>query len=99
MPVLRRLLVAFAVVASVAGFASSRALAIAPPPCNPVMPEVVQTTHFNVWYTGDPTQTNYIVQTQAGDLAAAAEQAYATDQALGFPAPADNGQVPPRIDI
>lgn len=100
MALLRRLLVVFAVLASVAGFGSARALAAGPPPpCNPAMPELVQTTHFNIWYNGDPAATNYATQTQAGELGGFAEQAYATDAAAGFPAPTDNGASPPRVDI
>src|SRR3954453_10994088 len=94
MPVLRRLLVAFAVVASVAGFASSRAHAILLPPlCNPPLTEVVSTAHFNVWYDADPTQSDYITQTDAGNLAASAEQAYSTYAALGYPPPVGGGTV------
>jgi hypothetical protein len=95
----RRFLIVFAVLASLAGISSTRALALAPPPCNPLEPDVVQTAHFNVWYSGDPTATNYATQSEAGALGAYAEQAYATDASLGFPAPFDNGATPPRDDI
>jgi hypothetical protein len=97
MPVLRRFLLALVVVAAAAGFASSRALATAPPDCTITQPELLQSAHFDVYYNSDPASGAAITDNQAGDLAASAERAYVAYQALGFPAPADNGSG--RIDI
>jgi hypothetical protein len=91
MAVLRRLLVVFAVIASVAGFASSRALAVPPPDCTITQLSHIDSAHFTVWYDGDLTKSDYITETQAGNLAASAEVAYAAYQAMGFPLPVDNG--------
>jgi len=77
-----------------------------PPPCFPdsaqqnavnsttppsTGPNVLSTAHFDVWYNSDPTASNYMTQTQAGDLAAFAEQAYSAYTAQGFPAPLVDG--------
>jgi hypothetical protein len=97
MPVLRRFLVVVVVLAAVAGFASSRALATPPPDCTIVQPEVLSSPHFDVYYNSDKTQPAPITETQAGNLAASAEKAYAAFAAMGFPAPADDGFG--RIDI
>jgi hypothetical protein len=88
---LRRLLLAVVVCAAVGGALSGRALAIAPPPCPPAEPALLRTPHFNIYYSGDPTATNYITETQAGDLGAMAEHAYGIYTAMGYPAPLDDG--------
>lgn len=86
---LRRLLVVLVVLGALAGFGSSRALAATPPPdCTITEPHWVGSQHFDVYYNGDPTKPNYITETQAGNIAASAEQAYAAYRALGFPTPA-----------
>ena len=73
-----------------------------PPPCGPqsaqqnaVMDETpstlswISSPHFTVWYNDNPLAdtSNYITETQAGDLAGFAEQNYASFAALGFPTP------------
>ncbi len=90
---------AFAGIASTRAFAATPA----PPPCddpaaqqNAVYsttppstgPNYLSSAHFDLWYSGDPTSTDYITETQAGDLLAFAEQEYASYAALGYPAPA-----------
>ena len=103
MPRLRALLVSAAVVAAFAATAVPRAHAsVTPPPCSPdsaqqnavysttppsTGPNEFSTAHFDVWYSSDPSSANYMTETQAGDLAAFAEQAYSAYAALGFPAP------------
>src|SRR4051812_3831806 len=91
MAVLRRLALVLVVLACVAGFASSRALADPPPDCTITQPAWIDSAHFTVWYDGDPTKPDYITETQAGNLAASAEVAYASYIAMGFPAPVDDG--------
>ena len=91
MVVLRRLALVLVVLACLAGFASSRALATPPPDCTITQPESIDSAHFTVWYDGDPTKPDYITETQAGNLAASAEVAYAAYAAMGFPPPVDNG--------
>jgi hypothetical protein len=95
MALLRRLLVVFAVLASVAGFGSSRALATATPPdCGPPAPDpnlaaqTIRSAHFSVSYTDDPLVLGFITQVQAGTVLAAAERSYASFVAAGFPPPA-----------
>jgi hypothetical protein len=90
MAVLRRLALVFVVLACLAGFASSRALA-APPDCTITQPAWIDSAHFTVWYDGDPLKPDYITETQAGNLAASAEVAYAAYLAMGFPPPVDDG--------
>ena len=58
------------------------------PPSPAVPPDSLQSTHFIVYYTVDPTVSGSITQTQAGAILAAAERAYASYTADGFPAPA-----------
>jgi hypothetical protein len=91
---LRLLLLTVAVVA-LAGVASSVAVA-APPPvpsCSPSLPESVSSAHFVVHYDGDPQASDYTTETEAGDVAADAERAYAAYLGMGFPA------LPGTIDI
>lgn len=73
-----------------AAFAAPRALgAPAQPPCsNPSPPRVVTSTHFSVYYDDDPVAPNYVNEMQAGAVLAAAERAYASYIAAGFPKPA-----------
>ena len=73
-----------------AACSSGRALAAAAAPLatrprRRTPPSRVSDAHFIVWYTDDPTATDYITQTQAGDLAASAERAYASFAAHGLP--------------
>lgn len=101
-------LAAFAGVTSSRALSAS----LPPPPCGPqsaqqnaVMDETpstlswISSPHFTVWYNDNPKAdtSNYITETQAGDLAGFAEQNYASFAALGFPTP----QVDPsgKIDI
>jgi hypothetical protein len=90
----RRRLALLALTAIAAGtFGTSKAFAAAPPPtCPPASPpvltQVVSSAHFAVAYTDDPTDPGYISQTQAGNVLAAAERAYAFYTAAGFPPPA-----------
>jgi hypothetical protein len=77
---------------AVAAFASPRALADPQPGCgDPPPPRVVSSAHFKVWYTDDPAKTGYVSETQAGSVLAAAERAYASYSAAGFPTPAVMG--------
>jgi hypothetical protein len=87
MPDLRRFLLVLAVLASVAGFGSARALATPPPGCAITEPEVASSEHFDVYYNADQTKPNFITETQALNIAASAEQAYAAYKAMGFPTP------------
>jgi hypothetical protein len=90
----RRRLALLALTAVAAGiFGTSKAFAATPPPsCPPAAPpvlgQVVASAHFSVTYTDDPTDPGYISQTQAGNVLAAAERAYALYVAEGFPSPA-----------
>jgi hypothetical protein len=93
----RRLLCAVVVCAAAGGVLSERALAAPTPlPCSPqaaqeaivsTAPVTLSSAHFEIWYSDSASSTDYITQTEAGDLAALAEQAYASYAALGFPAP------------
>lgn len=100
---LRALVLAVVVAGAVSGVCATRSHAATPPPaCAPIQaqkdvvlssippspgPSSVSSAHFDVWYSGDPTSADYITETQAGDLAAIAEQAFNQYAALGFPAP------------
>lgn len=57
----------------------------------------ITTTHFIVHYDTDPLATDYVTETQAGDVAAYAEQVYAIEAAWGYPLPVDDGDG--HIDI
>jgi hypothetical protein len=65
------------------------------------LPDTLGTTHFLVHYESDPATTAKITQTQAGDVAALAERAYAAELADGYPAPLSDAGFSPdaRIDI
>ncbi len=66
-------------------------------------PEVLTTEHFQIHYTGELTfppalpNDDRILDQDAGDLAALAEEAYATLLGWGYPAPLDDGDG--RVDI
>jgi hypothetical protein len=87
-------------VALVAGLLAAAAPAA---PVRPVSDNTLTTTHFVVhYYTGiDPTKDlpkfDYATQTEAGDIAAYAEQAYSLFTSWGFPAPLNDGDG--HIDI
>jgi hypothetical protein len=88
---LRRLLTA-AVLCALAGLlGATRAHAGTPVPVRPALPQSLTSAHFVVHYTGDPTDPAYATQTQAGDLAALAEQARTTEMSWGYNAPPDDG--------
>src|SRR5439155_19048591 len=55
------------------------------------LPNTVGSTHFLVHYQSDPITASAITQTQAGDVAALAERAYAAELADGYPAPLSDG--------
>lgn len=59
------------------------------------------TDHFAVHYVSDPASAASITQTQAGDIGADAERAYAAETDAGYPAPlSDNGRGgDSRIDV
>lgn len=65
------------------------------------LPNTVGSTHFLVHYQSDPLSTYAITETQAGDVAALAERAYAAELADGYPAPLSDAAFSPdaRIDI
>ena len=71
--------------------------AAAVPLPRPASDHTITTTHFVVHYYSDPTALDYSTETQAGDIAAYAERAYALDQSWGFPAPANDGDS--HVDI
>ena len=87
---LRRLCIAVVVLGALAGFSSHRALAVLPP-CPAGGPNHLASAHFTLDYDGDKTHAAYITETQAGDVLAAAERAYATYVAMGYPTPLVNG--------
>lgn len=100
MPLLRRFLLVLVALSAVAGFASSRALALPPTPtCSITLPNALASAHFVVHYTTDSTDPAYITATEAGSIAAAAEHAYDAYAALGLPAPVTNPADPGMIDI
>jgi hypothetical protein len=55
------------------------------------LPNMLGTTHFLVHYESDPATAFKITQTQAGDVAALAERAYAAELADGYVAPLSDG--------
>jgi hypothetical protein len=59
------------------------------------------TPHFVIHYSSDATSAAAITQTQAGDIAALAERAYAAETAAGYPAPRTDeiDDQDPRVDI
>ena len=90
----RRLLLSLLVCAALGGAFSGRALAatVPLPACSIVgAPNTLVTPHFRIGYTSDPAATNYITETQAGDIGGWAEHAYSRYQAMGFPAPVTSG--------
>jgi hypothetical protein len=87
---LRRLCIAVAVFAALAGY-SSRGASAAQPPCPAGGANRLSSAHFTVNYDGDAKQADYITETQAGDILAAAERAYAALTAMGYPPPLVNG--------
>ncbi len=80
------------ILAGLAGLASHRALAAGtpPPPCPASGPNHIESAHFTVDYNGDKTNQDYITETQAGDILAAAERAYGTFVGMGYPTPLVN---------
>src|SRR6266849_9866285 len=92
MPRLRRLVLLVLALAALGAVASSRALAVAPPPtCPAPLPQSITSTHFIVFYDDDPTKAGFLTQVQAGTILAAAERSYASYVAAGFPTPAVMG--------
>jgi hypothetical protein len=65
------------------------------------LPNTVATPHFLVHYGSDPASNAKITQTQAGDVAALAERAYAAELADGYGTPLSDGALggDSRIDI
>ncbi|HET8607117.1 MAG TPA: hypothetical protein VFL66_08820 [Gaiellaceae bacterium] len=63
--------------------------------------DALATTHFVVHYGTDPGSGAAITETQAGDIGAFAERAYAAYTAEGYPAPLSDGTLggDSRIDI
>jgi hypothetical protein len=97
---LRRLCIAVALFGALAGFSSHGALAAPPvPPCPANGPNVLQSAHFTLDYVGDQTSSSYITETQAGDILAAAERAYDTYAAMGYPPPVVNGSGKTGISV
>jgi hypothetical protein len=80
--------------ALVAGVLASAAPAVPIP--RPISDQAITTPHFIVHYYTLPG-ADYSTETQAGDIAAYAEQAYATETGWGLPAPLDDGDG--HIDI
>ena len=88
---LRRLVTA-AVLCALAGLlGATRAHAGTPIPVRPALPQSVTSAHFVVHYTADTTDPAYATQTQAGDLAALAEQALTVETGWGYNPPPDDG--------
>src|SRR5689334_16003871 len=98
MPLVRRLALLASVGAGAAALAGP-ALAAFPRPAG--LPNTLGSTHFLVHYESDPTTASAITQTQAGDVAALAERAYAAELADGYAAPISDGALggDSRIDI
>ncbi|HEY4413293.1 MAG TPA: hypothetical protein VGN06_09880 [Gaiellaceae bacterium] len=90
-----RVLGAALAAALAAGILASAAPAVPIP--RPTGDHMITTTHFVVHYYTDPTQADYSTETQAGDVAAYAERAYALETGWGFPPPLDDGDG--HIDI
>jgi hypothetical protein len=65
------------------------------------LPNTLGTPHFLVHYQSDPTTDYATTQTQAGDIAALAERAYAAELADGYGAPLSDAafSTDARIDI
>ena len=65
------------------------------------LPNTIASAHFLVHFQSDATTTYPITQTQAADIAATAEKAYAAELADGYPAPPSDGALggDSRIDI
>ena len=74
---------------------------VASAPSDVVAAFSVSTPHFVVHYASGATAGGAITQTQAGDVAARAERAYAAELADGYPAPLSDGVLggDARIDI
>src|SRR5207302_8197818 len=92
---LSRALGATLAVAFAAGFLAASSSAVPLP--RPAMNHSITTAHFIVRYNTDPTAPEYTTETEAGDLAAYAEQAYSLETAWGYPLPVDDGDG--HIDI
>ena len=90
-----RVLWAALAAALAAGVLASAAPAVPIP--RPTGDHMITTTHFVVHYYTDPTQADYSTETQAGDVAAYAERAYALETGWGYPPPLDDGDG--HIDI
>ena len=61
-------------------------------------PETLNTTHFQIHFTGDLADPARITDQQAGDLGQLAEQSYTTEVTTwGYPPPIDDGDG--KIDI
>jgi hypothetical protein len=101
MPLLRRLGLLCAVTAGAAVLAGP--VFAARPTIGPgnALPYSLGTPHFLVHYESDPLTAFAITQTQAGDVAARAERAYAAELADGYPAPPGDGALggDARLDI
>ena len=104
----RRLALATAIgIAALCAFGATQSFAASPlPPCPFVYPpspanpaQSVSDARFIVYYTDDPTVTGSITQTQAGAILAAAERAYTSYTADGFPAPAVDGTGKTEFDV
>jgi hypothetical protein len=94
MPGLRRLLLAVAFLAALAGATAQISRAVNPPPDCSTPPQVndsLSGPHFNILYESDSTLPGYINQSQAGVILAAAENAWTHSVGDGFPAPAVDG--------
>jgi len=86
---LSRALGATLAVAFAAGLLAASASAVPLP--RPASNHTITTAHFVVHYDTDPTATDYVTETEAGDFAASAEQAYSLESAWGYPLPVDDG--------
>ena len=91
-----RRLALLAVAAAIAGLLAQPSSA-----ARPVLPFTLGTTHFLVHYQSNSTTTYAVTQTQAGDIAQLAENAYSAGTADGYAPPlADAGQGgDDRIDV
>ncbi len=90
-----RILAAAVLLGAFAAFAASPASAARP---GLGYPETLNTTHFQIHFTGDLADPGRITDQQAGDLGQLAEQAYTTEiTTWGYPAPPDDGDG--RIDV
>src|SRR5436305_1443367 len=91
MPRLRRLALLALALGAVGAFSAPRALGASACPPSPPPTQTISSAHFLVGYSDDPTKTEYISQAGAGTILAAAERAYATYTADGFPTPTVGG--------